>query len=128
MIDHVSVSVSELENATTFYRAVLAPLGIRQLVSRDGTSGFGKAYPEFWLNARPDLVRVPSDSGAHVCLRGPSKESIIEFHSTALARGGTDAGAPGDRDAAQTRYFGAFIFDLDGNRIEAVTFPRNDSA
>ncbi|MEM9369540.1 MAG: VOC family protein [Pseudomonadota bacterium] len=128
MIDHVSVPVSNLVEATKFYQAVMATLGISQLVSRNGTSGFGKSYPEFWLNARPDMSRIPSDFGAHVCLRGPSKETIIAFHETALAHGGADAGAPGDRDAAQTSYFGAFIFDLDGNRIEAVTFPRNDTA
>lgn len=128
MIDHVSVPVSNLEKATKFYQTVLASLGFSQLVSRERTSGFGKRYPEFWLNARPDLVQLPPDFGAHVCLRGPSKEAIIAFHETALARCGADAGAPDDRDAAQTRYFGAFIFDLDGNRIEAVTFPRYDTA
>ncbi|MEL7281369.1 MAG: EamA family transporter [Pseudomonadota bacterium] len=93
MIDHVFVPVSNLVEATRFYRAVMASLGISQLVSRDGTSGFGKSYPEFWLNARPEMSRIPSDFGAHVCLRGPSKETIIAFHETALAHGGADAGA-----------------------------------
>ncbi len=127
MIDHVSVGVSNLDAATGFYRAVLAPLGMSQLVSREQTTGFGKAYPEFWLNARPDMAEVPPSSGAHVCLRCASKEAVIAFHETALAQGGSDAGAPGEREGDQTLYFGAFIFDIDGNRIEAVTFPRKDA-
>ena len=53
MIDHVSITVRDLARATTLYVQLLAPLGLIQLVTRDGTAGFGKRYPEFWLNARP---------------------------------------------------------------------------
>jgi catechol 2,3-dioxygenase-like lactoylglutathione lyase family enzyme len=123
MIDHVSVPVADLKASAAFYRPVLAPLGLSLLVERSGTVGFGKRYPEFWLNARPRFAGTPDDSGHHVCLRAPSREAVCAFHAAALAGGGRDAGAPGDRQAAVTTYFGAFVFDLDGNRVEAVTFP-----
>ncbi len=126
MIDHVSIEVSNLDAATSFYLGILAPLGMSQLVSRENTSGFGKTYPEFWLNARPNMKEVSCDSGAHVCLRCASRGAVIAFHEAALAGGGSDAGAPVDREGAQTLYFGAFIFDIDGNKIEAVTFPGKD--
>lgn len=126
MIDHVSVAVSDLAASARFYEQVLAPLGLTRLVEREKTIGFGKKYPEFWLNARPEMVPVPEDTGTHVCLRAASKEAVTAFHETALSLGGRDDGAPGDRQAAMTIYFGAFIKDLDGNKIEAVTFPRND--
>lgn len=124
MIDHVSIAVSDLTASAVFYDKVLAPLGLIRMVERERTIGFGKRYPEFWLNARPDMAPVTSDTGHHICLRAASREAVMAFHQAALAHGGTSDGAPGARDAAMTTYFGAFIRDLDGNKIEAVTFPR----
>lgn len=126
MIDHISIAVSDLTASAKFYEQVLAPLGLTRLVEREKTIGFGKKYPEFWLNARPEMPAVPEDTGTHICLRAASKEAVTAFHEAALSLGGDDDGAPGDRQAAMTTYFGAFIKDPDGNKIEAVTFPRND--
>jgi predicted lactoylglutathione lyase len=58
-----------------------------------------------------------------VCLRTSSEEAVREFHRRALEQGGVSDGDPGPRQAAMTTYYGAFIRDLDGNKIEAVTFP-----
>ncbi|HWA91546.1 MAG TPA: VOC family protein [Rhizomicrobium sp.] len=124
MIDHVSIAVADLARSAAFYEAVLAPLGLTRLVARaDATVGFGKRYPEFWLNARAGLAPQPETTGTHVCLRAPSEEAVRRFHDAALAMGGRDAGAPGPRQAAFTAYFGAFVLDFDGNKIEAVNFP-----
>lgn len=123
MIDHVSVAVADLARSARFYEAVLAPLGLTKLVSRAATIGFGKTYPEFWINLREGLGAVPRSSGVHICLRTRGEESVRAFHAAALAQGGGDAGEPGPRQAAMTTYYGAFVFDPDGNKIEAVTFP-----
>lgn len=123
MIDHVSVAVADLGRAGAFHDAVLAPLGLARLVTRPGSIGYGRRYPEFWLNLRPGVVALPA-SGAHVCLRAPDEQAVRAFHAAALAHGGTDGGAPGPRGATVTTYFGAFVVDPDGNRIEAASFPR----
>jgi catechol 2,3-dioxygenase-like lactoylglutathione lyase family enzyme len=124
MIDHVSVAVADLERSALFYEKVLAPLGLSRLVAREGaTVGFGKRYPEFWLNARPGLSPQPETTGIHICLRAPNADAVSAFHAAAISQGGRDAGAPGPRQAAFTTYFGAFILDFDGNKIEAVNFP-----
>ena len=68
MIDHVSVPVADLAAAARFYDRVLEPLGMRRLVERERTVGYGSRYPEFWLNLRDGHVGKP-DSGHHVCLR-----------------------------------------------------------
>ena len=122
MIDHVSIPVRDLAAAAAFYQAVLAPLGLTRLVEREATVGFGKRYPEFWLNLRADFPRS-ANPGGHICLRAPDEAAVRAFHAAALAGGGADEGAPGPRQAAMTTYFGAFIIDPDGNKIEAVTFP-----
>jgi catechol 2,3-dioxygenase-like lactoylglutathione lyase family enzyme len=125
MIDHVSIAVSDLAASADFYDAVLAPLGLAKLVDRTpATVGFGKKYPEFWLNYRGGLKPQAETTGIHICLRAPSEVAVREFFDAALARGGKSAGDPGPRQAAFTTYFGAFIFDFDGNKIEAVCFPK----
>src|ERR671923_287819 len=70
MIDHASIGVRDLAAAAAFYERVLATIGLQKLVAREGTVGFGKKYPEFWLNARPAMARIGSDTGSHLCLRG----------------------------------------------------------
>jgi catechol 2,3-dioxygenase-like lactoylglutathione lyase family enzyme len=121
MIDHVSIGVRDLEQATRFYAAVLATIGLTQLRSWQGAAaGFGKKYPEFWINHRPDLR--PSDTGAHVCLRAPNTQAVDAFHAAALRAGGRSDGAPGPRPEYSDAYYAAFVVDPDGNRIEAVTF------
>jgi catechol 2,3-dioxygenase-like lactoylglutathione lyase family enzyme len=59
MIDHVSIEVRDLAASVAFYRAILAPLGITQLVDEPHRAGFGARYPELWLNARPNMAAVP---------------------------------------------------------------------
>jgi catechol 2,3-dioxygenase-like lactoylglutathione lyase family enzyme len=122
MIDHVSIPVRDLAAGAAFYDRLLTPLGFRKLVERPATVGFGKTYPELWLNLRPDLAAASENPGAHVALRASSQEAVRAFHAAALANGGRGDGDPGPRQAAMTTYFGAFIRDPDGNKIEALTF------
>jgi catechol 2,3-dioxygenase-like lactoylglutathione lyase family enzyme len=124
MIDHVSIAVADLMRAAAFYEQVLEPLGLRRIVGRERSIGFGKTYPEFWLNLREELAPVADDTGNHICLRAPSVAAVTLFYERALGLGGLGDGAPGERQATVTTYFAAFIRDLDGNKIEAVTFPR----
>jgi catechol 2,3-dioxygenase-like lactoylglutathione lyase family enzyme len=119
MIEHVSISVRDLEASTRFYEQVLATIGLSKLQVQPTTVGFGKKYSEFWLNHRAQRA---GDDGAHVCLRALSKEAVDAFHATALRLGGSCGGAPGRRPEYNERYYAAFIRDLDGNKIEAVTF------
>lgn len=123
MIDHVSLPVRDLTAARAFYTQVLGPLGYSLLVERLATVGFGKKYPEVWLNARPNLAAAMDDTGAHVALRVASEAAVRAFHAAALAHGGRCDGPPAARQAAMTTYFGAFILDPDGNKIEAMSFP-----
>ena len=128
MIDHVSVGVSDLERAARFYEATLAALGLTRVVTRPATIGFGKAYPEFWINLRASMTPVAPESGAHICLRAKTLREVDAFHAAALKAGGRSDGAPGLRPHDRVRYYAAFVIDPDGNRIEAVTFPTDDAA
>jgi catechol 2,3-dioxygenase-like lactoylglutathione lyase family enzyme len=126
VIDHISLGVSNLERSARFYEATLAPLGLTRLVTRPATIGFGKSYPEFWINLRAGMATVAPESGVHICLRAKSTGEVDAFHAAALRAGGRSDGAPGLRPHDRVRYYAAFIVDPDGNRIEAVTFPAED--
>ncbi|CCD93855.1 conserved hypothetical protein [Bradyrhizobium sp. ORS 375] len=123
MIDHISVGVSDLARSAQFYELALAPLGLTRLVERPTNVGFGKAYPEFWINLRAGMARVPADTGSHLCFRARSTGEVDAFHAAAVEAGGVSDGAPGLRPHDRVRYYAAFVLDPDGNRIEAVTFP-----
>jgi catechol 2,3-dioxygenase-like lactoylglutathione lyase family enzyme len=123
MIDHVSVGVADLERSARFYELTLAALGLSRLVTRPATVGFGKSYPEVWINLRAGMAKVAPESGAHICLRAKTTAEVDAFHAAALGAGGASDGAPGIRPHDRVKYYAAFVLDPDGNRIEAVTFP-----
>ena len=125
MIDHISIAVRDLKKAQAFYAALLAPLGMTKLREwPDAAIGFGKTYPDFWINRRAGMDRVADDSGVHICLRARDTAAVDAFHAAALEAGGTSDGAPGLRAKYHDNYYAAFIRDPDGNRIEAVTFVK----
>jgi len=124
MIDHVSVAVRDLQASARFYEAVLGALGFAKLEERPATVAFGKTYSEFWINLRQGLSPIAPDSGAHICFRARATEIVDAFHAAALAAGGASDGAPGLRAQHGDGYYAAYVRDLDGNRIEAVTFVK----
>ena len=125
MIDHISIAVRDLKTGERFYTAVLAPLGLAKLRAWPKAAvGFGKKYPEFWINVRDAMDRVAEDSGVHICLRAPDAAAVDAFHAAALKAGGRSDGAPGLRPHYNAGYYAAFVRDPDGNRVEAVTFLR----
>ena len=124
MIDHISLGVRNLERSARFYEPTLATLGLSPLVTRPAAIGFGKGYPEFWINLRADMARVAPGCGTHICLRARTIAEVDAFHAAALTVGGTTDGAPGLRPHDRVKYYAAFVLDPDGNRIEAVTFVK----
>ena len=123
MIDHISIAVRDLAKAEPFYIALLAPLGMTKLRAWSNAAiGFGKKYPEFWINRRTGMNSVAADSGVHICLRAPDSAAVDAFFAAALKFGGASDGPPGRREEYHSNYYAAFIRDPDGNRIEAVTF------
>ena len=123
MIDHVSVAVRDLDASASFYATLLAPLGLSKLREWPNAAvGFGKKYPEFWINRRDAMDRVAENSGVHICLRAPDTQAVEAFHAAGVKSGGASDGAPGPRKEYHDGYYAAFVRDPDGNRIEAVTF------
>jgi catechol 2,3-dioxygenase-like lactoylglutathione lyase family enzyme len=125
MIDHVSLEVRSFAPALSFYTAALAPLGyVPHYVDVAAKSaGFGpKGDAQPWF-ARGSLWIAEGEPAArvHLALQGPSRAAIAAFHGAALRAGGKDNGQPGLRPDYHASYYAAFVFDPDGNNVEAVT-------
>jgi catechol 2,3-dioxygenase-like lactoylglutathione lyase family enzyme len=125
MLDHVSIPVTNTARSAVFYDPVLATLGLTRVKEVNGAIGYGReaGWPMFWLepglpadNAR----RARAGIGLHISFRAASRAEVQAFHSAALAHGGRDAGAPGLRPQYSPGFYGAFAFDPDGFKVEAV--------
>ena len=65
-------------------------------MTRPATIGFGKTYPELWINLRSGMAKVPHEAGTHICLRAKTTAEVDAFHAAALSNGGS---APAPRPA-----------------------------
>ena len=117
MIDHVTLNVRDVEALKPFYAEALRPLGYQLTMDFVEGAGYGADNkPDFFLAQRGE----PS-SPVHVAFRSPDRKTVDEFHAAAIAAGGTDNGPPGIRRVYHEYYYGAYVLDLEGNNIEAVT-------
>ncbi len=122
MIDHTGVPVSDYARSKAFYDAAFGALGggllhevPPQFTGGVKVVGYGRDQPVFWLNEGGN-----PGPGRHVAFVARNRAEVDAFHAAALAAGGRDNGAPGPRPHYHEHYYGAFVFDPDGNNIEAV--------
>jgi catechol 2,3-dioxygenase-like lactoylglutathione lyase family enzyme len=123
MLDHVSIPVDDLERAAAFYDAVLGTLDLERRKQRPGAIGYGprdRPAPVFWILSKADSPGATAGAGLHVSFQAASRSRVDAFFETALRCGGRDAGKPGLRPHYTMPFYGAFVIDLDGFKIEAV--------
>ena len=121
MLDHLSITVSDLDRAQTFYDAVLGALGYPRVNRRERSIGYGERHGPLCYISVYLSSGTPVADNRHWCFRAPSRAAVRAFHAAALANGGRDDGPPGIREIYSPEYYAAFVLDPDGNRIEAVT-------
>jgi len=120
VIKYVTLGCRDIERAAAFYDALLAELGARRAVEDEGRF-------ILWANApdQPMLAVIkPFDgqpasvgNGVMVALAARSPEQVDAIHRKALALGGQDEGAPGERSRG---FYAAYFRDLDGNKLNAI--------
>ncbi len=121
MLDHVGVNVKDVARSKAFYQKALAPLGYGVVMDFPEAVGFGEpGKPDFWV-----VRREPLHTRVHVAFHARRRKIVDQFHAAALQAGGTDNGPPGVRVEYHPSYYGAFVFDPDGNNIEAVCHDPN---
>lgn len=123
MISHVTIGTDDMKRAKAFYQAVMEPLGHKLVLDGRGYVAFGEAEdrPPLLFVLRPyDGRPAACGNGWHCAFLAPSRAAVDAFHAAALANGGSDEGAPGLRPHYSETYYGAYVRDPDGNKIQAV--------
>jgi catechol 2,3-dioxygenase-like lactoylglutathione lyase family enzyme len=121
MLHHVSVGVADVARAAEFYDAVLGALGYKRTAQYlPYAIAYGEGVSEFWIQLPADKGTPSPGKGAHFGFKASNQNAVHRFHETALASGGKDDGAPGPRPDYGPDYYGAFVLDPFGNKVEAV--------
>src|SRR4051812_14801519 len=130
MFSHITLGTNDLDRARRFYEPVMATLGIEQPFKLPATLVFGElAGLKLFIVSPFDGGEAKPGNGPHAAFLAPDRAAVHAFHAAALAHGGTDEGAPGLRPHYHANYYGAYVRDPDGNKLQAVCHRRsNDTA
>ncbi|AQP46544.1 glyoxalase [Tessaracoccus aquimaris] len=115
MLDHVGITVADIQRSAAFYDQVLAVLGHRRLMDYGEAIGYGADAPDFWISSGATARRED-----HIAFVAPDAEAVRAFHAAALAAGAEELHAPRLWPEYHEGYYGAFVRDPDGNNVEAV--------
>lgn len=125
MLDHVFISVSDIDRSIAFYEQALAPLGITHALdydSRQGPAGHpdlkgygahGRVF--FWLRAGTVDGRA-----AHVGFVAAGKDEVDAAFAAAIKAGAVEIHPPGAQLHYDPRYYAAQVRDPDGYSLEFV--------
>ena len=118
---HVSIGTNNFEQAVAFYDKVLASIGAKRIVEVPGFAiAWGKQFPEFWVQNPYNGEQAETANGSHFAFLADSKEMVDQFYKAGIDEGATDDGAPGPRKDYTEAYYGCFLRDLEGHKIEAM--------
>jgi catechol 2,3-dioxygenase-like lactoylglutathione lyase family enzyme len=125
MFSHITLGSNDFARAERFYDAVMAVLGHPVLFKMEGSVAYGTPTgPKVFIVPPFDGQPARAGNGVHAAFLVASRTIVDEFHQVALEHGGTDEGAPGPRPHYHPNYYGAYVRDPDGNKIQAVCHRR----
>lgn len=132
MIDHVYISVSNIEKSLAFYLEALGPLGWREFGKYDSASG-PSTVPDLYGLGDDTYVsgsgvgssiwlrqRRPGETGLYLGIVCDTNDAVDAAYAAAIRAGGIDEGRPADRTYFAPGYYAANVADFDGNRLEFV--------
>jgi catechol 2,3-dioxygenase-like lactoylglutathione lyase family enzyme len=126
MFSHVTLGTNDWQRARPFWIAVMDVLGHPVMFERDGEIAFGlPTGPKTFIGPPFDGHEARAGNGVHIAYLVPDRATVDAFHAAALAHGGSDEGAPGLRAHYHPNYYGAYVRDPDGNKLQAVCHSAN---
>ncbi len=121
MFSHITLGIDDFDTAEPFYDAIMDALHIPEFMRREDGKAYGTATgPKLFVGPAFDGNPASSGNGNHAAFLAPSRATVDVFHAAALANGGSDEGAPGLRPHYHPNYYGAYVRDLEGNKLQAV--------
>ena len=131
ILSHVSLGTNQLDRALAFYDKALGALGIGRVVDlsqEHHAVAYGRAYPEFWVQAPFNGQPAEVANGVHIAFYAETPAQVDAFYKAALEGGATDDGAPGPRPIYGKPYYGCFVRAPDGHKIEAMAWVEQPGA
>lgn len=125
IISHLSLGTNHFSRAVSFYDKLMAVIGARRVMEHPGAVAYGREFPEFWVQTPINGQAAAHGNGTHVGFLADSREAVDAFYRAALAEGAQSDGAPGPREDYGAGYYGCFVRDLDGHKIEAMHWDEN---
>ena len=117
MFEHIGLKVRDIDASVRFYTAALGALGYEVTSQDESAASFADPQgSSLWLYADAQLPH----SLVHIAFSAPERGAVDAFYREGLRARGRDNGAPGVRKDYGPSYYAAFLFDPDGNNIEAV--------
>jgi catechol 2,3-dioxygenase-like lactoylglutathione lyase family enzyme len=114
MLDHLGIPVSDVARSKQFFVTALAPLGYKVIMDLGEAVGMGAERPDFWIG------KGQPGASSHIAFSASERGLVDAFYQAAIKAGGRDNGKPGVRAQYHPNYYGAFVYDPDGNNIEVV--------
>lgn len=118
-ICHLSIGTNDLFKAIKFYDQILATLNIERVVNHEQAVAYGKGYPTFWVQIPYDQKPASIANGSHIGFMATSKKQVDNFYKEGIAAGAICNGKPGGRSEYGEPYYGCFVIDPEGHKIEA---------
>lgn len=120
MFDHLSVGVRDLERARAFYDAFLAPLGHAPAHQTTAELAYGPGGMGAQFYLYPVSGERVAGLGAHIAFVAGDEAAVDAAYAAAVARGAVSVRAAGPHPDIAAGYYGAVLFDPDGNKLEIV--------
>lgn len=126
MFSHVTLGTNDWHKARPFWQAVMGALGQPVLFERETGIAYGEpGGPKTFVGPTFDGQLATNGNGTHIAFLAKDRATVDAFHAAALAHGGTDEGAPGLRPHYHPHYYGAYVRDPDGNKLQAVCHSKH---
>ena len=121
MYSHTTLGTNDWNHAKPFWEAISKVLELPQLFSHDGGVAYGTLMgPKLFIGPSFDGQPATNGNGTHIAFLAKNRAIVDSFHAAALNNGGTDEGKPGLRPHYHPNYYGAYVRDPDGNKLQAV--------
>ncbi len=121
MFSHVTLGTNDWSRAKPFWMAISKTLGLPVFLEEDEGISFGELTgPKIFIGPPFDEKPASHGNGQHVAFLAKTRAIVDDFYVAALANGGTCEGQPGLRPHYHPNYYGAYVRDPDGNKLQAV--------
>lgn len=121
MYSHITLGIDNFPEAEPFYDAIMNVLGHPVLFKHAKGKAWGEPTgPKLFIGPAFDGAPASNGNGQHAAFIAATREQVDTFYQTALAHGGSDEGKPGLRPHYHPNYYGAYVRDPEGNKLQAV--------